>query len=100
MILFAGDLHGHVFHLMVALRALRQREGIRPDMVIQLGDLQAFPDPAGAGLLENHFVQSDAAELDFSRLLKAEGGLARAIHRFRDVPSTSSGATTRTTNGF
>jgi Icc-related predicted phosphoesterase len=82
-ILAVGDIHGRVFHLMVVLQSLRTREGICPDMIVQIGDLGAFPDPAGSGLLENKFVKADPTELDFSRFLTSDGELAEALKRFR-----------------
>jgi Icc-related predicted phosphoesterase len=82
-ILFVGDLHGHVFHLFAVLLTLRQKEGICPNMIIQVGDLGAFPDPEKSGLLENKFVKSDPTELDFSRFLRADDELAASLRALR-----------------
>lgn len=78
---FIGDLHGRVFHALALVATWQKRAGRRLDLVIQVGDLGAFPNPEELDLATNRFVAEDPTELDFSRLLRAEGALAEDLRR-------------------
>lgn len=79
---FIGDIHGRVFHALALLTAWQQRSGRKLDRIIQVGDLGAYPEPSEA-LRNEKFIRQDAAELDFSRFLKADGKLADDIRYLR-----------------
>lgn len=80
---FIGDLHGRVFHALALVATWQRRAGRRLDLVIQVGDLGAFPDSEFLDLATGRFVAEDPTELDFSRLLRAEGRLAEDLRRVR-----------------
>lgn len=40
---FVGDVHGRVFHAIAALATWQVRTGKRFDLLIQVGDLGAYP---------------------------------------------------------
>ncbi|GAA4848093.1 hypothetical protein GCM10023310_27750 [Paenibacillus vulneris] len=80
---FVGDIHGRVLHAIALLAEWQQRTGRRLDLIIQVGDLGAYPNP-DEKLLNEKYVRLDPAELDFSRMLKAEGELADRIRGLRE----------------
>jgi Icc-related predicted phosphoesterase len=62
-----GDLHGH---FALAYRLLRRWEiehEQRCDLILQVGDVNAFPDPARADRLTLKFAAHDAEQLSFPR---------------------------------
>ncbi|MFE5323774.1 metallophosphoesterase [Paenibacillus sp. NPDC056579] len=84
LIAFIGDIHGRVFHTLALIETRQRRSGRKLDLVIQVGDLGAYPEPTES-LLNEKYVQLDAAELDFSRLVKeeADGKLADDLRYLR-----------------
>lgn len=79
-IAFIGDIHGRVFHALAALAKWQKSNGKKFDLIIQAGDLGAYPYP-DESLLNNRFVKNDTTELDFSRLIS--GG--REVDEFASV---------------
>ncbi|MGH8902477.1 MAG: metallophosphoesterase family protein [Egibacteraceae bacterium] len=89
-----GDIHGRVFHTLAAVLAWQSVLNEKLDLVIQVGDLGAFPDPDRLDPATSRFAREDPTELDFSRLLNADSELepvlldarrqlARPIHFIR-----------------
>lgn len=81
---FIGDLHGRVFHALAIAATWPRRSGRTFDALIQVGDLGAFPDPDRLDAATNRFAEEDPTELDFSRLLHAEGRLAESLQRMKE----------------
>jgi hypothetical protein len=62
-----GDVHGH---LTLALRVLRRWEreaGLALDLILQVGDLGAFPPPFRMDKATRRFAEKDPDELGFAR---------------------------------
>lgn len=82
-IAFAGDIHGRMFHMLAVLAAWQQIEQEELDLIVQVGDLGAFPVPDEA-IRASRFAMEDPTELDFSRYLHAEGEIANHIRHLRN----------------
>ncbi len=67
-IAFIGDIHGRVFHALAAVVKWQIVHNEKLDLVLQAGDLGAYPNP-DEELLNNKFVKKDLTELDFSKLI-------------------------------
>ena len=80
---FLGDLHGRVFQALAVLTRWQLETGQKLDLIIQVGDLGVFPDLARLDEATRRFVERDPSEVDFNRLLTAEGGLAIALNYVR-----------------
>jgi Icc-related predicted phosphoesterase len=81
-IAFVGDIHGRVFHTLAVLAAWQKINEQKLDLIIQVGDFGAYPEPDNA-LLNSKFVKQDPHELDFCLLLKAEGELSEHLRFIR-----------------
>lgn len=77
-IAFVGDIHGRVFHLLAVVANWQRVHECKLDMIVQVGDFGAFPDPDEA-MLGSRFVREDRTELDFGKYVRANGPLAEAI---------------------
>ncbi len=78
-----GDVHGLVFHSIALVTTWQRKTGRKLDFIVELGDMGAFPsvdrvDPAG-----RVHVELNPAELDFSRLLRADGRRAERLRAIR-----------------
>jgi len=60
-----GDLHGHFALAYRLLRCWEIEQARRVDAILQVGDVNAFPDPARADRLTLKFAEKDAAQLSF-----------------------------------
>lgn len=80
---FVGDIHGRMFHMLAVLAAWQQIEREKLDLIVQVGDLGAFPVPDEV-TRASRFVMEDPTELDFSRYLHAEGEIADHIRHLRN----------------
>lgn len=81
---FIGDVHGRVFQAIVALATWQERLGKSFDVLIQVGDLGAFPDPTDLDPATNRYLAADPSEADFSRLLQATDEHAHALRLLRE----------------
>lgn len=81
---FVGDTHGRVFHAIAALATWQAVAGRELDLLIQVGDLGAYPDLDQVDSATNQYLAVDPAEADFSRLLRAEGRRAEALRHLRE----------------
>ncbi|MAG37667.1 MAG: hypothetical protein CL878_15640 [Dehalococcoidia bacterium] len=70
---FIGDVHGHVYEAIAAAVTWQMQTGKRFDLLLQVGDLGAFPDPAQMDAATSRYLAVDPAQLDFSHLLAATG---------------------------
>ncbi|GAA3400184.1 metallophosphoesterase [Paenibacillus hodogayensis] len=83
LIAFVGDTHGRVLHTLAVLSEWQIRTKKKLDLIIQVGDLGAYPEPSEEVRSEK-YVRQDPAELDFSRFLTAEGRLEKNIRYIRE----------------
>ena len=81
---FVGDVHGQVFHALAALATLQGRLGRRLDLLIQVGDIGAYPDAARMDEASKRYLEADPSQGDFGRLLRAEGELAARLRSLRE----------------
>ena len=81
---FIGDVHGRVFHALAALLLWQAEHGRRLDLVIQVGDLGAYPDPSRMDAATRQYLAVDPAEADFARMFTADGPLADQLRRIRE----------------
>ena len=82
-IAFIGDVHGRVYHALAAVLSLQARLQDKLDLIIQVGDLGAFPDPERLDEATQRYAERDPSELHFSHLLGAKGALARQLSAAR-----------------
>ncbi|MCH7488848.1 MAG: metallophosphoesterase [Chloroflexi bacterium] len=82
-ICFVGDVHGRVYHMLAAVLELQGRLGTPLDLVIQVGDMGAFPDPELLDEATKRWAEKDPSELHFSYLLKSDGSLAEHLKAAR-----------------
>ncbi len=78
-ICLVGDVHGRVYHMLAAVLELQERLGSQFELVIQVGDLGAFPDPELLDDATKRWAEKDPSELHFSHLLSADGALAEHL---------------------
>ena len=78
-----GDVHGRVYHALAAVLTLQAGLQSKLDLVIQVGDLGAFPDPDRLDEATRRYAERDQSELHFSHLLGAKGALARQLSAAR-----------------
>ena len=82
-ICLVGDVHGRVYHMLAAVLELQGRLGTPLDLVIQVGDMGAFPDPELLDEATKRWAEKDPSELHFSYLLKSDGSLAEHLKAAR-----------------
>ena len=82
-IAFIGDVHGKVYHALAAVLTLQTRLQHKLDLVIQVGDLGAFPDPDRMDISTKRWAQKNPSELHFSHFQSAEGALAKHLSAAR-----------------
>jgi Icc-related predicted phosphoesterase len=70
-IAFVGDIHGRVFHAIATIIKWQTINNQKLDMIIQVGDLGAYPKPDDT-MLNNKFILEDPTELDFSKYINAD----------------------------
>jgi len=83
MVGFIGDIHGRVLHTIAAVVTWQKKMGRQFDLLIQVGDLGAFPDIGRLDPATNRYLASDPAEADFNRLIQFAGAQAEAITELR-----------------
>ncbi|MCI0776981.1 MAG: metallophosphoesterase [Chloroflexi bacterium] len=82
-ICLVGDVHGRVYHMLAAVLELQERLGDPLDLVIQVGDLGAFPDLELLDESTKRWAEQDPSELHFSHLLNVDGSLAEHLRAAR-----------------
>lgn len=81
-IAFIGDIHGRVFHALAAVAKWQIVHNEKLDLIIQAGDLGAYPHP-DEELLNNRFIKRDPSELDFSRLIAGGREIAEFAEKIK-----------------
>jgi len=80
---FIGDVHGQVFHMLAAVTTWQQQTGRTFDLLIQVGDMGAFPDPARMDAASARYLATEPSQADFSRLLPMKGVGAERLRALR-----------------
>ena len=80
---FLGDVHGQVLNALGVLDRWQREKGVQFDLIIQVGDLGAWPDPARADQATQRFAQTDPGEFDFSRLFHLSDQEKKALAHLR-----------------
>src|SRR5581483_5896407 len=80
---FIGDVHGQVFHALAAVATWQIENGRRFDLLIQVGDVGAYPDPARMDAASRRYLAAEPSQGDFVRLLHASGARADRLRRLR-----------------
>lgn len=78
---FVGDVHGCVRHAMTAVLALQHHECRLLDLVIQVGDFGAFPNPDRLGPVDRAYVEANPPQGDVFRLLFPDEDESHALRR-------------------
>jgi Icc-related predicted phosphoesterase len=81
---FVGDTHGRVFHALAVLAMWQRSAGRRFDLIIQVGDLGAFPDLGRVDEATRRYLAADPSEAEFSELVAATDARAAALRRLRE----------------
>lgn len=80
---FVGDLHGRVLHALALIVTWQKRNGRRFHLLVQVGDMGAFPDTSRLERTANRHLVTDPSQYDFVRLICADDGLAESLARLR-----------------
>ena len=80
---FIGDVHGRVFNAIAVAAMWQAVTGRRFDLLVQVGDLGAYPDEKRLDAAGQRHVDLDPGEADFRRLLRAEGKRAALLGKMR-----------------
>ena len=78
-----GDVHGRVFHAIAAVASWQEILGERFDLLLQVGDMGAYPDPARLDEASQRYLAVDPSEADFRQLLKPTADQARKLGALR-----------------
>ena len=65
-----GDVHGHIFHVLLLVALCQTERKEKYDLIIQVGDLGVWPDPDRADAATKRFAAMDPTEFDFQYLLR------------------------------
>ncbi|MDE2888259.1 MAG: metallophosphoesterase [Gemmatimonadota bacterium] len=76
---FVGDLHGRVLHALALIATWQKQNRRRFDLLVQVGDMGAFPDMAILERTANRHFALDPSQRDFVRLMQADADLAEAL---------------------
>ena len=83
---FVGDVHGRILDALAAVITWQARSGRCFDLIVQVGDMGAYPDLADLDPVNpatHPHLALDPSEADFSRLLRATGKRAADLRRVR-----------------
>jgi Icc-related predicted phosphoesterase len=81
---FIGDVHGKILHALALVLGWQRRSGRRFDLLVQVGDMGAYPDPAHTDEATQRHLELDPTEAEVSRLVAAEGRLAERLAAVRE----------------
>jgi Icc-related predicted phosphoesterase len=85
---FVGDVHGRVLHMLAAVATWQEESGREFDLILQVGDMGAYPHARSMDDATRRYAQLDDAEHDFARVIAPDGQLAE---RLRDLRGRSRG---------
>lgn len=80
---FVGDVHGRVFHMLAALATWQRRSGKQLDLIVQVGDMGAFPTSDRMDSATRSYMSLDPSEGDFARLLSPDVTTATQLTALR-----------------
>lgn len=80
---FVGDVHGRVFHMVAVLSEWQRRTGQQLDLIVQVGDLGAYPDAERMDQATQTYAALDASERDFGLLLRPDSHRAESLKQIR-----------------
>ena len=80
---FVGDLHGRVLHALALIVTWQKRNGRHFDLLVQVGDMGAFPGMSSLERTANRHFALDPSQRDFVRLMCADDGLAASLAPLR-----------------
>jgi Calcineurin-like phosphoesterase len=80
---FLGDIHGRIFLALAAAAMWQQQSGRLFELLLQVGDMGAYPDLNRVDPATDTYLALDPTEADFSRLIHADGKRAAALHWLR-----------------
>ena len=80
---FLGDVHGLVYHAIALVATWQHMTDKKLDLVIQVGDMGAFPTRKHLDEPGRRYIELDPAQADFSRLLEARGRHAERLRTIR-----------------
>ena len=81
---FIGDIHGRVFSAIALAATWQVVAGKRFDLLIQVGDMGAFPHVDEVDAATRRYLDADPSEAEFGHLLQAGGKLADKLRRVRE----------------
>jgi Icc-related predicted phosphoesterase len=81
---FIGDVPGKVFNAIAVAAMWQAIKGERFDLLIQLGDLGAYPDPDRFDEAAKRYLELDSSVQGFKSLLQAEGRRAELLRKMRE----------------
>src|SRR5262245_10816205 len=76
---FLGDIHGRIFLAAAAVATWQHQTGRTFDLLIQVGDMGAYPDLDCVDPATDTYLSLDPTEADFSRLLHTYGPRVKAL---------------------
>jgi hypothetical protein len=97
-----GDIHGRIKLALTGLLAWQSHMGRPFDLIVQVGDMGAFPTDMSIDSETRSYAALDPTERDFGRMLSATGTDGEHFARIRSMlrsPITSFGVTTKTSAG-
>ncbi|MBI2856506.1 MAG: metallophosphoesterase [Chloroflexi bacterium] len=80
---FIGDVHGQVFHAIALAVSWQVVTGKQLDLLIQVGDMGAFPDISRVDAATERYMALDPSQMDFMRLLGSVDSLAESLRQVR-----------------
>ena len=86
---FVGDVHGLVYHALALVTTWQRKTGRKLDLVVQVGDMGAYPTLDSIDEAGRRHVEIDPAQADFSRLLQADGVRAEHLRAVRGEMSSA-----------
>ena len=86
---FVGDVHGLVYHALALVTTWQRKTGKKLDLVVQVGDMGAYPTLDSIDEAGRRHVEIDPAQADFSRLLQADGVRAEHLRAVRGEMSSA-----------
>ncbi len=83
-----GDIHGRIDLALTGVLAWQTHMDRRFDLLLQVGDMGAFPSEARMDAATVSYLALDPTEADFVRMMSASGSKAEAFRRVRTLLSS------------
>jgi Icc-related predicted phosphoesterase len=88
-ILFVGDVHGRIYHLLTLARRIQTLENHQVACIVQVGDMGAFPSADRVDAATLSFAATDPSELDFVSFMNADPHTLSTLATLRKDLGTS-----------